>query len=171
MDQCILNIRRLDNTFEIVEELIKLTKETISLLKETETRLNQLECKIDQTEFLSDYRDWVRIFINDLAGKLGEKEWYEADKAFGYIKRGMTLTSGERNSIEKLKVFLRDIEVLTDDIKLLHELRDKSNASFHNNGQTLTEAKARLDGPIPDDMKIYKVPLQKALKAISTWRN
>ncbi|CAG8595281.1 13963_t:CDS:1 [Funneliformis caledonium] len=180
-DQCIANIGKLGNimknTYEMVGEQTELTKKAISVVKEltavmthTRTRLDQLEIKVNRTEFLSNYRDWIKRFIDKVKDKLGEKEWRLAESALFYLESGMELTDEELNCIENLKDFLRDVEMTIDDIKLLREMRDKSNALFHSNGQNLMEAQTQLNNPLPDDLKIYKIPLQKALEAINNWR-
>lgn len=69
-----------------------------------------------------------------------------------------------------MRVLLHDREMSTDDIKLLRELKNYSNTLFHKNNQTIEQAKAQLNGPLPERMRIYKFPLQKALKSISFWK-
>ncbi|CAG8509520.1 4038_t:CDS:2 [Funneliformis mosseae] len=157
-DQCIVNIGKLGDiiktTYEIVGEQTELTKKAISVVEEltavmihTGTQLDQLEIKV--------------------IDKLGEKEWRLAESALFYLESGMELTDEELNCIENLKDFLRDVKMTIDDIKLLREMRDNSNTLFHSNRQSLMEAQTRLNNPLPDDLKIYKIPLQKALEAIN----
>ena len=82
----------------------------------------------------------------------------------------MKLTNQENECIEELKILLNGIGMSLDDIKLLRQMKDKSNVGFHSNDQSLGEAKLLLNSPIPDEMNRYKPPLQKALEAIDKWR-
>ncbi|CAB4420509.1 unnamed protein product [Rhizophagus irregularis] len=166
----------------MVKEQTRLTKETVSHINNDQqtnkfvsikTRLNQLEGDIYQTNPhpLDDYMDWVRIFINILSVQFGKKQWVDAEHAIDFLISDIGLTDYERNSIEKLGAFLHDhIEMSTDDFILLHKLKYHNYDLFHKSYQTLEQTKAQLNGPLSEDMKIYKVPLLKALKAISIWR-
>ncbi|CAB5372247.1 unnamed protein product [Rhizophagus irregularis] len=162
-------------TYEMLEEQTKLTKKIISFVNKVidqNTRLNKLEEDIFQIyqtnpHPLADYMGWVRIFINLLSTRFGKKQWVDAEHAIDFLVSGISLTDYERNSIEKLGAFLHDhIEMSTDDFILLHKLKYHNYDLFHKSYQTLEQTKAQLNGPLSEDMKIYKVPLLKALKVV-----
>ena len=59
-----------------------------------------------------------------------------------------------------------NIGMSTNDIKLLYELKDKSNKLFHNNEQSLAEAVERLNNLFPDNVNKYQASLLKLLKQL-----
>ncbi|UZO00396.1 uncharacterized protein OCT59_011530 [Rhizophagus irregularis] len=73
------------------------------------------------------------------------------------------------NEADKLKG--KDVEMSTDDLKLLQQVTDKSNFNFHSNNQTLKEANMRLHNPVPKDLQVYKPHLQKSLEQLVNGAN
>ncbi|CAB4420507.1 unnamed protein product [Rhizophagus irregularis] len=163
------------NTYAMVEEQTKLMMEAMSLTNEildfADTRINQLESNLNLIKLIACHRDWIKLFIEKLTIQLGEEQLKDAENAIELFRGGTDLSEQERNSLEKLRVLLHDREMSTDDIKLLRKLvKNYSNTLFHKNNQTIEQAKAQLNDPLPECMRIYKFPLRKALKAISFWR-
>ncbi|PKC55803.1 hypothetical protein RhiirA1_402615 [Rhizophagus irregularis] len=81
----------------------------------------------------------------------------------------LKLNNEEKECIEKLKGLLKNVDMMLDDFKLLHEVKSKSNMMFHRNNQDLKAAKLQLNDTVLDGVKIYKPPIKKALEAIGKW--
>jgi hypothetical protein len=71
----------------------------------------------------------------------------------------LKLTQEEQECINDLKDLLDGVGMTTNDMKLLQEVTDKSNAKFHRNNQTLEEAEMKLRDPVPINIQVYKPPL------------
>ncbi|POG70658.1 hypothetical protein GLOIN_2v103670 [Rhizophagus irregularis DAOM 181602=DAOM 197198] len=81
------------------------------------------------------------------------------------------LYSGQFQNIFRTHCLYRDVEMSTDDLKLLQQVTDKSNFNFHSNNQTLKEANMRLHNPVPKDLQVYKPHLQKSLEQLVNGAN
>ncbi|RIA86541.1 hypothetical protein C1645_829142 [Glomus cerebriforme] len=177
----------LKNTYETVEQQNEPLNITIS-------RMEELEHKVNGIKFFSSYRDWllqeVRAKSNTIFHRnkqsLGEAKMklhdpipdniriykpplqkaLEAIAPILILKIFMSFWICWNNQSLKLKNLLSGVGMTLDDIKLLQEVRAKSNTIFHRNKQILGEAKMKLHDPIPDNIRIYKPPLQKALETI-----
>ncbi|CAI2184660.1 560_t:CDS:1 [Funneliformis geosporum] len=163
------------NIYEMVGEQTTLAKNTFNLVEEvvndldkTNIRLDRLEQAESRVKILSNYRDWIKNFINHVKGKIGESEWNTAVDSFSFLEE--QLEDDEIDCLDKLNQILSNVGMTTDDIKLLLEVKSESNIKFHKNGQTLEVAKNLLNDPLPDDLERFKDPLRKALDAINIWR-
>ncbi|EXX62605.1 uncharacterized protein OCT59_029130 [Rhizophagus irregularis] len=117
-DLLISNIGCLSDTlksaFELVDKQAEITIEILDHMKRQEARLSelesqkvrmdriearlyQLECKMNKVDFLSDSRDWVGMFMTNLAGKYGERELFDAETV---LEKEMDLTDHEIKSIQ-----------------------------------------------------------------------
>ncbi|CAI2175815.1 414_t:CDS:1 [Funneliformis geosporum] len=179
LELCLQNVGNLEanlkNTYETVEEQNdEILRIVISRIEELEDRLSEVELQLklqaNETKFFSFYRDWVKYFMNMIIDKLGERKWRLADVGLDFKRKNLELTKEEKESIKDLKDLLSDVGMTTDDMKLLQDVTDRSNAKFHRNNQTLEEAKMKLCDPVPGDIQVYKPSLHKALEAISKWR-
>ncbi|RIA85436.1 hypothetical protein C1645_830786 [Glomus cerebriforme] len=121
---------------------IKTTEETLSLV------MNNLKDTNNHIKFLSNYRDWIRRFINKLVSKLGETEWYKVNDVIDDAEDN-DADIGQYDCIKYLENILNGVKKFM----LLFEMKDKSNTTFHSNGQRMKEAKAQLNDPFPDDLK------------------
>ncbi|CAG8699837.1 1425_t:CDS:2, partial [Rhizophagus irregularis] len=113
----------LKSAFELVDKQAEITIEILDHMKRQEARLSelesqkvrmdriearlyQLECKMNKVDFLSDSRDWVGMFMTNLAGKYGERELFDAETV---LEKEMDLTDHEIKSIQKALKRLNDL--------------------------------------------------------------
>ncbi|POG61707.1 hypothetical protein GLOIN_2v1486009 [Rhizophagus irregularis DAOM 181602=DAOM 197198] len=103
-----------------------------------------------------------------IIGQLGEGKSHAKDALYN-LRYNLKLNNEEKECIEKLKGLLKNVDMMLDDFKLLHEVKSKSNMMFHRNNQDLKAAKLQLNDTVLDGVKIYKPPIKKALEAIGKW--
>ncbi|CAG8725573.1 14747_t:CDS:2 [Rhizophagus irregularis] len=98
------------------------------------------------------------------------KFWIFSGHSFACLEF-VQLYSGQFQNIFRTHCLYRDVEMSTDDLKLLQQVTDKSNFNFHSNNQTLKEANMRLHNPVPKDLQVYKPHLQKSLEQLVNGAN
>ncbi|CAB5348871.1 unnamed protein product [Rhizophagus irregularis] len=96
--------------------------------------------------------------------QLGEGKSHAKDALYN-LRYNLKLNNEEKECIEKLKGLLKNVDMMLDDFKLLHEVKSKSNMMFHHNNQDLKAAKLQLNDTVQDGVKIYKPPI-KTLESI-----
>ncbi|CAB4481037.1 hypothetical protein RhiirA5_420855 [Rhizophagus irregularis] len=100
----------LKSAFELVDKQAEITIEILDHMKCQEARLSELESQkvrmdriearlyqMNKADFLSDSRDWVGMFMTNLAGKYGERELFDAETV---LEKEMDLTDHEIKSIQ-----------------------------------------------------------------------
>ncbi|CAI2165564.1 18999_t:CDS:2 [Funneliformis geosporum] len=72
--------------------------------------------------------------------------------------------------ISKLENILNGVNITIVEFELLLRLKISGNIEFHqDNVQTLDQARRHLETAFPNELKIFRVPLQKILDALITW--
>jgi len=78
--------------------------------------------------------------------------------------------SQDKEYISQLEVILDEIQMSIDDFEKLYKMKNESNVEFHDQANTLAEARNRFEKmQFSSEMKQYEEPLKKLYEALKMW--
>ncbi|RIA89890.1 hypothetical protein C1645_850292 [Glomus cerebriforme] len=150
--------RKFANSYEIMEETLEITTSYIEQLKYNievlGRKVDHLEHLMNGVKFLSTYRDWVNIFIQEITERL-DRNWELITNSLDRRNKEIPLTTRQINCIKELENLLESIRMTTCDIELLRNVKDQSNIQFHS------DKNLKLDQAAGSLRKEQLIPLQK----------
>ncbi|CAI2182030.1 3051_t:CDS:1 [Funneliformis geosporum] len=165
---CAGNLARLnDNT----ENFIDMMEEMHSITKDLVNVVDKLINKLENKNALSEYRDWISYFNKEIKEKLPQVGSRAQTAIYKKVLGGkQDYADSDKEAILKVENLLKSVNMSFYDYELLILMKLRSNHEFHRGElQSRAQAKKNLQETFPEEMKLFKEPLQKLFNALDIW--